>query len=181
MRFRPAGGLDLTTGALILGGASLIAVSIVAAVALFAPPASIPPATVAPAANPRVADRPSAALDAEHVAAVLNVDIGAGAGVAARAGDRIDVVGFFSRQITGGEAVTRILVRDAPVLRVDRTGGSVALTLEVTPSGALLLQEAQALGARPFVTLRSAQATAELQAGFSDSELAQKVARALER
>ena len=32
MRFRPAGGLDLTTGALILGGASLIAVSIVAAV-----------------------------------------------------------------------------------------------------------------------------------------------------
>ena len=180
MRFRPAGGLDLTTGALILGGASLIAVSIVAAVALFAPPASIPPATVAPAANPRVADRPSAALDAEHVAAVLNVDIGAGAGVAARAGDRIDVVGFFSRQITGS-AVTRILVRDAPVLRVDRTGGSVALTLEVTPSGALLLQEAQALGARPFVTLRSAQATAELQAGFSDSELAQKVARALER
>ena len=181
MRFRPAGGLvDLTTGALILGGASLIAVSIVAAVALFAPPASIPP-TVAPAANPRVADRPSAALDAEHVAAVLNVDIGAGAGVAARAGDRIDVLGFFSRQITGGEAVTRILVRDAPVLRVDRTGGSVALTLEVTPSGALLLQEAQALGARPFVTLRSAQATAELQAGFSDSELAQKVARALER
>ena len=115
------------------------------------------------------------------MAAVLNVDIGAGAGVAARAGDRIDVLGFFSRQITGSEAVTRILVRDAPVLRVDRTGGSVALTLEVTPSGALLLQEAQALGARPFVTLRSAQATAELQAGFSDSELAQKVARALER
>ena len=181
MRFRPAGGLDLTTGALILGGASLIAVSIVAAVALFAPPASIPPATVAPAANPRVADRPSAALDAEHVAAVLNVDIGAGAGVAARAGDRIDVVGFFSRQITGSEAVTRVLVRDAPVLTVDRTGGSVALTLEVTPSAALLLHEAQALGARPFVTLRSAQATGEVPAGFSDSELAQKVARALER
>ena len=97
------------------------------------------------------------------------------------AGDRIDVLGFFSRQITGAEAVTRVLVRDAPVLTVDRTGGSVALTLEVTPSAALLLHEAQALGARPFVTLRSAQATGEVPAGFSDSELAQKVARALER
>jgi hypothetical protein len=181
MRFRPAGGLDLTTGALILGGASLIAVSIVAAALLFAPPASTVPQAGAPSANPRAAERPSAALDAQHVAAVLNVDVGAGAGVAARAGDRIDVLGFFSRQITGAEAVTRVLVRDAPVLAVDRNGGSVALTLEVTPTAALLLQEAQALGARPFVALRSAEATADLPAGFSDSELAQKVARAPER
>jgi Flp pilus assembly protein CpaB len=178
MRFRPAGGLDLATGALLLGGAWLLAVSIVAAVVLLAPAA--PPVTtsateLASASAPTI--RPSAALPADRVAAVLSVDIGSGAGGAARTGDHVDVLGYFSHQVSGAQAVTRVLVTDVPVLTVDRSGASVALMLAVPQEAALLLQEAeaQALGARPFVTLRGVEQTAELPSSFSDSDLANRI------
>jgi Flp pilus assembly protein CpaB len=109
------------------------------------------------------------------VAAVLSVDIGSGAGGAARTGDHVDVLGYFSHQVSGAQAVTRVLVTDVPVLTVDRSGASVALTLAVPQETALLLQEAQALGARPFVTLRGVEQTAELPSSFSDSDLANRI------
>jgi Flp pilus assembly protein CpaB len=176
MRFRSAGGLDLATGALILGGALLIAASIVAAVPVIAPPVSGVPSTqpvTLSSAPGRVSA--SANLPPDRVAAVLTLDVGAGAGGAARTGDRVDVLGYFSRQVTGAEAVTRVLVQHVPVLNIDRSGASVALTLAVPQQSAVLLQEAQALGARPFVTLRPVQYTAELASSFSDADLARRL------
>jgi Flp pilus assembly protein CpaB len=173
MRFRSAGGLDLATGALIGGGALLIAASIVAAVLVIAPPVSgVPSPEPVPLSGGPGRLSASANLPSDRVAAVLTLDVGSGAGGAARTGDRVDVLGYFSRQITGAEAVTRVLVQDVPVLNIDRSGASVALTLAVPEQSAVLLQEAQALGARPFVTLRPAQYTAQLPSSFSDADLA---------
>ncbi len=169
MRFRPAGGLDLATGALILGGSCLVAISIVAAVVLLAPPPAVtPPAPVA------TTGRAAVALPAGRVAAVLNADVSAGAGTAARSGDRVDVLAYFSHQVTGAEAVTRVLVNDVEVLTVDRSGSNVALTLAVPQASALLLQEAQALGARPFVALRSVDGTTDMPSSFGDADLAHR-------
>jgi Flp pilus assembly protein RcpC/CpaB len=174
MRFRPAGGFDLAAGALILGGAGLAVGSIVAAVVLLAPRPSEPTA-VGPAPAPGVVVRASAALPPGRVAAVLTVDVGAGAGGAARSGDHVDVLGYFSRQVTGAEAMTRVLVQDVPVMTADRAATGVALTLAIPRESALLLQEAQALGARPFVTVRPIQQSADLPASFSDSDLANRL------
>jgi hypothetical protein len=63
-------------------------------------------------------------------------------------------------------------------LAVDRAGANVSLTLAVPQQSALLLQEAQALGVRPFVTLRPVRATSEMPASFSDSDLAGRLAGA---
>jgi len=106
------------------------------------------------------------------------VDVGAGAGGTARTGDHVDVLGYFPRQVTGAEAVTRVLVQDVSVLGVERAGANVVLTLAVPQQTALLLQEAQALGAHPFVTLRPLQATAETPAIFSDGDLASRISGA---
>src|SRR5438046_754284 len=107
MRFRPAGGLDLITGALVLGGALLVAASLVAAVVVLAPPAQ-------PAVQPQPTPAPTpgrglAALPPDRVATVLYVEVAAGAGSAARAGDHIDLLGYFPRQVTGTDNVTRLL------------------------------------------------------------------------
>jgi hypothetical protein len=176
------GGLDLATGALILSGVALIAASLAVAVATRVPP----PTTVPDAAEPSlpmpaatVMSRPSVALSADQVATVLFVDASAGAGSAARPGDRVDVLGYFSRQIVGPEGLTRMLLEDVPVLSADRSGPGVALTLAVPQNGALLLQEALAIGAHPFVTLRSAQVSpdaAGVPRSFSDSDLVERIA-----
>src|SRR5438105_12737879 len=98
---RSAGGLDLITAVLIGGGAALVAASIVVAVVLLSPPATTPPAVVEPALpRAETGGRTSVALPADRVAAVLDVDASAGAGAAARPGDRVDVLAYFSRQIT---------------------------------------------------------------------------------
>ena len=179
MRNRSAGGLDLATAALIAGGAALIAASIVVAVVLLTPMSTTPPAVVAPASVPAQAvGRTSVALPADRVAAVLNVDASAGAGAAARAGDHVDVLAYFSRQITRAENVTRVLLRDVPVVSVARSAASVALTLAVPQTDALLLQEAQTLGARPLVLLLPGVAEAaapEQPASFSDADLAARL------
>ena len=177
MRNRSAGGFDLATAALIAGGAALIAASIVVTVVLLTP-VSTPPAVVAPASVPAQAlGRTSVALPADRVAAVLNVDASAGAGAAARAGDHVDVLAYFSRQVTGAENVTRVLLRDVPVVSVARSAASVALTLAVPQTDALLLQEAQTLGARPLVLLLPgvAEAAPEQPASFSDADLATRL------
>src|SRR5438132_7673255 len=176
MQFRSAGGFDLATGALILGGAGLIAAAIVAAVVLISPPPQVAPAVPEPIPTAPLSGRPSAALPADRVAAALTVDVSAGAGGAARAGDHVDVLAYFSRQITGAEAVTRVVMQDVAVLNVDRSGSSVALTLALPQASALLLQEAQALGARPFVTLRPTRQSTDIPAAFSDSDLANRFA-----
>jgi hypothetical protein len=179
MRFRLAGGWDLATAVLIGGGAVLLAASIVAAVVLLTPaPPAQPTAVVQPAPTlTREASRPSAALPPDRVATVLYVDAGAGGGSVARMGDRVDVLGYFSRQVTGSENVTRTLLQDVPVLSVDRSGGNVALTLALPQNDALLLQEAQALGARALVTLRPLAGTQDMApASFSDGDLAVRLA-----
>ena len=110
---------------------------------------------------------------------MLFVDASTGAGSATRSGDRVDVLGYFSRQVIGSESETRLLLPDVPVLTVDRSGPGVALTLAVPHDGALLLQEALAIGARPFVTLRSAQVLPDavgVPRSFSDTDLADRLA-----
>jgi hypothetical protein len=183
MRFT-TGGLDLATGALVLGGVGLIVVSLVGAAALLrAPTAEVEPTASAPRLSVPVATaasvRPSIALSADRVAAVLVVDATTGAGSAARLGDHVDVLGYFSRQVIGSESVTRMLLEDVAVLEIDRSGAGVALTLAVPHEGALLLHEAQAIGARPFVTLRSVRPGAAgegVPQRFSDTELAERLA-----
>ncbi len=166
-RIRPTGGVDLVSGALILSGAALIALAIVASVLLMSPPAAS--TTGAPPSSPD--DRASVALAADRVATVLNVDAAAGAGSVTRPGDHVDILGYFSRQITGGDAVTRVLLNDVPVLNVDDSGSQIALTLAVSQDSALLLQEAQALGGRPYVVLRPARLAAELPPSISDADV----------
>ncbi len=163
---RPLAGLDLVTGALLLGGAGLLAASIVAAVVLLTPPEGSPVPGPEAVPTPLLAGRPSAALSPDRVATVLAVDAGVGAGSAVRAGDHVDVLAFFAQQTT-----TRLILQDVPVLNVDRSGSSIALTLAVPQTSALVLQESQALGARPLVTLRPLQPLGELPGSFSDADL----------
>jgi len=113
-------------------------------------------------------------LPPDRLAAVLNADAAAGAGSAARSGDHVDVLAYFSRQVTGADAVTRVLVKDVAVLNVDRVGANVALTLAVPQESALLLQQAQALGARPFVALRGVDEGVDLPPSFADTDLAHR-------
>ena len=174
-RFRLTGGFDAATAGLILGGALLIAVSIVAAVVLLTPPPGQAPAATEPTPTPIISGRTAAALPPDRVAAVLTVDATTGAAGATRTGDHIDILGYFSHQATGADAVTRVLLSDVTVLGVDRAGSSVALTLSVPQESALLLHEAQALGAQPVVALRPIQPLAEVPGSFSDTNLATRL------
>lgn len=173
--FSNTGGLDLATGALILSGVVLIVGALVAAASLLAHPTVVEPSAVSPPALTPGA-RPSVALAADQVATVLFVDASTGAGSATRSGDRVDVLGYFSRQVIGSESETRLLLPDVPVLTVDHAGPGIALTLAVPHAGALLLQEALAIGGRPFVTLRSAHGADGVPRSFSDSDLANRLA-----
>jgi Flp pilus assembly protein CpaB len=173
--FSNTGGLDLATGALILSGVVLIVGALIAAASLLTHPTVVEPSAVStPALTPEA--RPSAALAADQVATVLLVDASTGAGSATSSGDRVDVLGYFSRQVTASAGETRLLLPDVPVLTVDRSGPSIALTLAVPHAGALLLQEALAIGARPFVTLRSAHGAGGVPQSFSDADLADRLA-----
>jgi Flp pilus assembly protein CpaB len=180
MRLQFARGLDLGATALIAGGVVLVAAAGMAVVVYIA--STVSPAPVAPAPIPAAVNAPgrvAETLPSDKVATVLLVDAGSGAGAAARAGDRVDILGYFSRKTTGDQSVTRLLLQDVSVLSATRNGASVALTLAVAHDAALLLQEAQAIGGRPLVTLRAAQATAdapELAAHFSDTDLADRLA-----
>jgi len=179
MRHRPAGGLDLVTAVLIAGGAVLVAASIVVAIVLLTPAEGVAPIVAEPAPVPADAiGRTSVALAADRVAAVLNVDASAGAGFAARPGDHVAVLGYFSRQITGAESVTRVLLRDVPVVARARSTAGVALTLAVPQADALLLQEAQTLGAHPFVMLlpgAGQPGASDQSTSFSDADLANRL------
>jgi hypothetical protein len=171
MRLRLVGGLDPATGALLLGGAGLIALSLVGLLVLLVP-AGTQQGTVT---GVQVSARPPA----DRVSAVLNVDAAIGAASAAQAGDRVDVLGYFSKQVTGTAGLTRVIVHDVPVLTSERSGNNVALTLALPQDAAMLLQEAHALGAKPFVTLRALDAppSAEpAQASYSDADLAARMA-----
>lgn len=174
MRLRRFGGVDALTLALLVAGAALLAVALLAAVELVSPPA----AEVQPAPAVEPTSSPTAASD--RVSTVLSLDAGAASGAAyvTRAGDRVDVLGYFPQQVTGNQGLTRLILQDATVLSVARSGNVVALTLSVTQDAALLLQEAQALGARPYIALRSAQTAAGadgMPARFSDADLATRV------
>ena len=157
----------------------MIAAALIGAIVLLVPPEVVAPIIPVLAASPiDVAGHTSVALPADRVAAVLNVDASAGAGVVARSGDHVDVLGYFSHQVTGAESVTRVLLRDVPVVTVNRSAANVALTLAVPQAQALLLPEAQALGARPFVTLRAEHVGAGTDDGpvsFSDVDLANRL------
>ena len=174
-RLRLAGGFDAATAGLILGGAALIAASIVAAVSLLAPPKAPAAVSEEPTATPVITGRTSAALPPDRVATVLTVDAGAGAASVAKPGDHIDILGYFAHQTTGADSVTRVLLSDVPVVSTDRSGSSIALTLAVPQQSALLLQEAQALGAQPFVTVHPLQPVTALPSSFSDTDLANRL------
>src|SRR5438477_10475121 len=103
MRFRLAGGLDLATGALLLGGALLVPAAIVAAVATLSPPQTSPPLEAGSPAQSPESQRPASTLTADQVATVISLDATAAAGGATRAGDRVDVLGYFPRAANAGE------------------------------------------------------------------------------
>jgi Flp pilus assembly protein RcpC/CpaB len=162
--------LDGVTVALMLLGAVLLASALIAMSVMLGPGGSAaPPPTATVEATPE--EQP-----ADHVATVLRVDAAAGAGTAARVGDHVDVLAYFPKQVTGRESVTRVLVADVLVLAVARDGSGAGLTLSVPQPTALLLQEAQALGAKPFVVLRSTGGGAVYPRSLGDSELAERLA-----
>lgn len=158
--------MDALTLGLIVVGALLLAASIVGLVVL-AQPTRATPESAQPTTPTEVALQP------DQVATVLRTENGAAG--AARVGDRVDVLGYFSRQVTGDENVTRVLVADVPVLAVTRDGSGASLTLGVPQATALLLHEAQALGAKQFVVLRSSDSVLKYPPSLSDSELATRL------
>ena len=158
--------MDALTLLLVVVGALLVAASIVG-FAVLAQPTRATPET-APATTPT-----EVALQSDHVATVLQTESGAAS--AASVGDHVDVLGYFSRQVTGDENVTRVLVADVPVLAVTRDGSGASLTLGVPQATALLLHEAQALGAKPFIVLRSTASVLAYPPSLSDSELAARL------
>jgi Flp pilus assembly protein RcpC/CpaB len=178
MRWRAFASVDPITLVLLVAGAVLVAASLVGVAVLLTPAAPPEAAPDVPPTPVSVSERPAVALPAGRVASVLYVDPAAGAGVAARAGDHVDVLGYFSRQMTGTQSTTRLLLGDVEVLTVDHSGPNVALTLAVPQADVLLLQEAQALGAKPFVALRSTSSSdgAAEPGIFSDADLANRLA-----
>lgn len=178
MRFRLAGGLDLTTAALLLGGAVLVAASLIAvAVILFpTPPPAAEPAPTSPATT-AAGTRAAAALPPDRVAAVLYVSAGIGAGTVVRVGDHIDVLGYFASSPTHPENTTRTILQDVLVLSTQSVGSDVALTLALQQAEALLINETQALGVRPFVTLPAPRpAGSASPALFTDGDLVARLA-----
>jgi Flp pilus assembly protein CpaB len=117
-------------------------------------------------------DRLSGQLRQGQVAFSVQLDPSVGSGAVIRAGDRVDLLAYFPPQVTGGEGVTRTLVRDATVL-VARQQDSGVTTLSVSSEQALLLQHAAELGGRRFAFLRSPQETAlsALPDIFTDRDL----------
>jgi len=179
MRLGRLGGLDGLSLGLLAAGALLLAAALVGAAVLVAPAGG---GTAAPAPTPLPAlDSlpPDAAVPADRVATVLAVDAAAGAASVARSGDHVDVLGYFGHATTGGDSITRPLLEDVPVVSVARSGATVDLTLAVPQDGLLLLQEAQALGARTFVALRStAQPSGRaLPSSFTDADLASRISQ----
>jgi Flp pilus assembly protein CpaB len=161
---------DALTLGLVGVGALLLAAALVGVVVLLQPVRADPEPATQPA---RQSLTPT--LPADRVATVLRVDAAAGAGTVAQVGDRVDVLGYFPKQVTGAENVTRLLLADVPVLAVTKDGNGAGLTLAVPQATALLLHEAQALGARPFVVLRSAAGGATYPPSLSDSDLAERL------
>jgi hypothetical protein len=171
MRRRAFGGLDGLTLALLLAGAACVAFAFVGVFVLISPPGTSAPRQAA-------ATPPAQPGQAGEVATVLYVDAAAGAGSAARAGDHIDILGYFPAAASGSQSLTRLLLQDVSVLSVARTGNTVALTLGVSQAAAVMLQEAQALGGRPYIALRSAESTAQaddMPSSFSDADLAARI------
>jgi hypothetical protein len=135
---RFGGAVDPSGVGLLALGVALVAASLVAALVILLPPAR-PEAAPAPAALE---------VPPNRVATVLNVEASAGAAAAARPGDRVDVLGYFSRQVTGSDGVTRRLLEDVAVLSVGREGSRTTLTLAVEQESALMLQQAALNDAR---------------------------------
>ena len=158
-------------------GVALVATAVAVALLIVRPqPLPAEPAAVT------VTQQTSVELPASRVATILRVDAGAGAAGLARPGDHVDILGYFSRQVTGGDGVTRRLLEDVPILGVAREGRTTALTLAVPHEGALLLQQAQALGGQPFVVLRAAGSPAggaPAPSAFSDSDLVRRASETL--
>jgi len=173
-RLRLAAGFDFVTAGLIVGGAALIAGSIIALAVLVSPPHE-PALLLVPTPTADATGHTAAALPPDRVATVLTLDAAAGAAGAARTGDHVDILGYFAHQASGGDPVTRVLMADVPVLSVDHSGTNVALTLAIPQESALLLQEAQALGAQAFVALRPVQPLATQPVSFSDTDLARRL------
>jgi hypothetical protein len=151
--------LDAVAVALLATGVVALVVSVFTAIWLVAPPAPASPAAAPTAVGTA---EPERTTPSDHVATILHVDAATDSAAAARPGDHVDILGYFSRQITGSDSMTRALLTDVTVVGVARDAGRVALTLGLRQEDALLLREAQAIGVRPFVTLRSAQPPAAI-------------------
>jgi Flp pilus assembly protein CpaB len=163
-------GLDALTVTLVGAGAVLLAAALVGVLVLVRPAPAALPETVLPT---KTVSPPGT------VTTVLRVDASGGAAAAVQPGDRVDVLGYFPRQVTGTESVTRLVLSDVDVLAVGREGSTVGLTLAVSQSTALLLHEAQALGARPFVVLRTSASAPTFPTTMTDSDLAARLAGAV--
>lgn len=148
----------MNTRLLLIIGVGLLGVAVASTVLLIN--AQAPKPDAASGTSTLAAGRISVQLPPGQVAFVVRADSNAGASSAVRPGDRVDILAFFSAEAAGGQAMTRALVRDTVVLAAERERDTQAVTLAIAPDQVLLLQQAELLGARPFVVLRSGQGRA---------------------
>jgi hypothetical protein len=150
--------MDALTLLLIFLGATLLATAIVGSVVLAQPSPAPPP--------------PAAAEPPDLVTTQVGIDATVGTAAALRAGDHVDVLGYFVGQASGQDDTTRLLIADVPVVSVTRSSGTAALTLALAPDSAQLLHEAETLGVKPLVVVRALDPGAvEYPAQLTDSEL----------
>jgi hypothetical protein len=122
--------------------------------------------TFAIVANPRSStsdEQPGAAapltiaqrIPADQVATSIRLSQVESVAGALRAGDPIDVYGFYPERLTGDVAATRTLLRQKLIYTTTQDPEGQSVTLAMPPQEALLLEEALRMGARPYAVLRS--------------------------
>jgi hypothetical protein len=165
MRARPFAAMDALTLLLIGFGATLMAGAIAGIVVLVTEASPVPP---------------SSAIEPppDQVPTHLSSDAPGGTAALARVGDHVDVLGYFAGQPVGQDHFTRLLIADVAVIAIVEDNGHPTLTLGLPQASVVVLREAEALGARPFVVLRSNSGPVDYPSALNDSELAGRLSAA---
>jgi Flp pilus assembly protein CpaB len=97
----------------------------------------------------------SARVPEGTVATAIRLDPTASVGGAIQPGDVVDLLAYVPEQLSGGEPVTRVLVREGLVYAATKGTTPQTVTLAMPPSQALQVQQAIETGARPVAVVRT--------------------------
>ncbi len=141
----------MQAGRLLLVAVGLLGLAVLASAIYLSTAAAGREATAAPTATPG----PSVTPAPGEMRVSLRLPAGSAPVAEVRAGDTITLLGFFPSQ-GALPATTRPLLPKVLVLQAMRQAEAEVLQLSVAPGDALLLQQAEQLGVKPFAVLRSA-------------------------